>query len=138
VTCAAPAYFAAHGEPATPQDLHAHACVAFEGLYAPSAWSFAGPRGEETLSVRPRLGVSTAEAAIDAAVSGAGITRVLSYQVADAVADGRLALTLRAFEPEPLPVSLVYAAQGLLPLKLRAFLDFATPRLRTRLAAAAL
>jgi hypothetical protein len=59
---------------------------------------------------------------------------VLSYQVASALRAGTLALALRKFEPAPWPVSLVHAGQGLLPLKLRAFLDFAAPRLKARLA----
>jgi DNA-binding transcriptional LysR family regulator len=63
-----------------------------------------------------------------------GVTRVLSYQIADAVAAGTLVLGLEAFEPTPWPVSLVHSGQGILPLKVRAFLDFAAPRLRARLA----
>jgi DNA-binding transcriptional LysR family regulator len=86
-----------------------------------------------TIPVRPRFAVNTADAAIAAALSGAGITRVLSYQVAEAVAAGKLRLVLQRFEPEPLPVHLVYAAQSLLPLKLRAFIDFAGPRLKASL-----
>jgi len=69
-----------------------------------------------------------------AAIAALGITRVLSYQVAGALRAGTLEVILRKFEPEPWPVSLVYAGQGLLPLKLRAFLDFAMPRLKARLA----
>ena len=80
--------------------------------------------------IRPRLAVNTADAAITAAIASAGITRVLSYQIHTPVAAGALRLILRPFEPEPLPVHLVYAGQSLLPLKLRAFLDFAAPRLR--------
>jgi DNA-binding transcriptional LysR family regulator len=53
------------------------------------------------------------------------------------VAEGRLRIILRDFEPEPLPVHLVHAGQPLLPLKLRAFLDFATPRLKASLQAVA-
>ncbi len=66
-----------------------------------------------------------------------GITRLLSYQVADAVRDGRLRVILEAFEPAPLPVSFVHLGGRLLPQKLRAFLDFASPRLKARLAGAA-
>jgi DNA-binding transcriptional LysR family regulator len=84
--------------------------------------------------VRSRLSVNTAEAAIDAAIAGVGITRVLSYQIADAVAAGLLKVVLEAFEPAPWPVSLVYTGEGLLPLKVRAFLDFAALRLKSRLA----
>ena len=75
--------------------------------------------------------------AIDAAIAGAGVTRVLSYQAAQAIADGRLVAVLAEYEPEPFPVSLVYPAGRLVPLKLRAFLDFAAPRLKSRLQALA-
>jgi DNA-binding transcriptional LysR family regulator len=80
--------------------------------------------------IHSRLTVNTAEAAIDAAVAGLGITRVLSCQVAAAIRAGVLATALREFEPAPWPVSLVFSGQGPLPLKLRAFLDFAAPALR--------
>jgi DNA-binding transcriptional LysR family regulator len=79
--------------------------------------------------------VSTAEAAVDAAVAGLGVTCVLSYQVEAALHAGQLVLVLEPFEPAPIPVSLVHSSQGRLPLKLRALLDFAAPRLRTRLQA---
>jgi DNA-binding transcriptional LysR family regulator len=61
------------------------------------------------------------------------MTRVLSYQIAEAVRSGTLCPVLQAFEPEPWPVSLVHAGQGLMPVKLRAFLDFAALRIRERL-----
>jgi len=134
VVCASPAYFAARGTPQRPGDLGAHDCVTFEVLGAPDTWTF--PAGKSTTSVRvhSRLVVNTAEAAIDAAIAGVGITRVMSYQVATAIREGSLAVALREFEPSPWPVSLVYGGGRLLPLKVRAFLDFAAPRLRTRLA----
>jgi DNA-binding transcriptional LysR family regulator len=78
--------------------------------------------------------VNTAEAAIDAAIAGLGVTRVLSYQVARAIKEGKLRIVLKDFEPDPLPVHLIHAAQGLMPLKMRSFLDFAAPRLRKALA----
>jgi DNA-binding transcriptional LysR family regulator len=134
VVCAAPAYLAARGTPATPEELAGHDCIAFEGLTVPGSWSFSVSGSEMAVPIRARLVVNTAEAAIDATVAGLGIARVLSYQVADALRDGTLALLLEAFEPAPWPVSLVHAGQGRLPLKLRAFLDFAAPRLRERLA----
>ena len=70
---------------------------------------------------------------IDAAIAAVGITRVLSYQIVDALRVGALTVVLLKFESRPSPVSLVYTAQRLLPLKLRAFLDFAAPRLKARL-----
>ena len=79
---------------------------------------------------RARLSVTTAEAALDAAIAGVGVTRVLSYQAAAAVADGRLQIILEAFESSPLDVSLIHSGQGRIPLKTRAFLDMAAPQLR--------
>jgi len=94
-------------------------------------------RTVEPVVLHSRLVVSTGEAAIDAATLAVGVTRVLSYQAAGAVQADTLVLALEKFEPEPepepepWPVGLVYAGQGLLPLKTRAFLDFAVPWLKT-------
>ncbi|BCG92640.1 LysR family transcriptional regulator [Mesorhizobium sp. 131-2-1] len=133
VVCASPAYLAAHGTPQIPKDLAVHSCVTFDNLSAPATWVFAGGKSEITVPIHSRLRVNTAEAAIDAVTAGVGLTKVLSYQVAAAVHSGALQAVLREFEPPPWPVSLVHAGQGLLPVKLRAFLDFAAPRLKERL-----
>ena len=133
VTCASPEYLSHRGEPDTPDALTNHDCVMFEGLYSTSSWTFGRGSESRDISIRPRLSVNSADAAIAAAIRGAGVTRVLSYQVAESVARGDLKLILRSFEPEPLPVHLLYAGQSLLPLKLRAFIDFAGPRLKASL-----
>jgi DNA-binding transcriptional LysR family regulator len=75
---------------------------------------------------------------IDAAVGGMGLTRALSYQVAEFVRRGALVVVLGGFERRKWPVHLLYNGQSRLPLKLRAFIDFAAPRLRQRLADAEL
>jgi DNA-binding transcriptional LysR family regulator len=137
VICASPAYLSARGTPQSPGDLGRHDCVTFEGLMAPEAWTFTVARTVTSVPIRSRLVVNTAEAAIDAAIAGVGLTRVLSYQVAAALEAGRLAIVLEDCEPAPSPVSLVYGGGRLLPLKLRAFIDFAAPRLKVRLAALA-
>lgn len=138
VTCASPQYLDTRGTPATPEALDQHDCIMFEGLHSSPVWSnsfWTFGRGKQaiTVPVRPRFAVNTADAAIAAAIAAAGITRMLSYQIRSAVADGALRVILRPFEPEPLPVHIVHAGQSLLPLKLRAFLDFATPRLKAAL-----
>ncbi len=134
VVCASPTYFAARGTPKTPGDLGGHDCITFGGLASPRNWTFVVNRKPLSVAVRSRLIVNTAEAAVDAAVAGVGITRVLSYQAANALREGTLSLVLERFEPPPSPVSLVHAGQGLLPQKLRAFIDFAAPRLKMKLA----
>jgi DNA-binding transcriptional LysR family regulator len=133
VICASPAYFAARGTPSRPEDLASHDCIASDVLDSPNVWRFGTGRSEVAIAVHPRMSVTTAEAAVDAAAAGIGIARLLSYQVARALADGALTLILEDFEPPPRPISLLHAGSKLVPLKLRAFLDFATPRLRARL-----
>jgi DNA-binding transcriptional LysR family regulator len=134
VVCGSPAYFAQHGTPRHPRELGSHVCISFGGLTSPDSWTFRSRRSPVSVAVRSRLVVNTAEAAIDAAVAGLGVTRVLSYQAAATLRAGRLAVVLETFEPPPWPVHLVHAGQRMLPLKLRAFLDFAAPRLRAALA----
>jgi DNA-binding transcriptional LysR family regulator len=133
VACASPAYLARAGTPRHPRELGAHSCVHFDALPAGNAWRFQDKGADSIVAINPRLTVSTAEAAIDAAIEGLGVACVLSYQVEAALRAGKVVLVLRAFEPAPIPVNLVYSSQGRLPLKLRALLDFAAPRLRTRL-----
>jgi DNA-binding transcriptional LysR family regulator len=133
VTCASPLYLQARGTPETPAALEVHDCIMFEGLYSNNLWRFGRAAQAVTVPIRPHFAVNSADAAIAAAIGAAGITRVLSYQVRDAVAAAALRLILRPFEPEPLPVHLVYAAPSQVPLKLRAFLDFAAPRLKLSL-----
>ena len=129
VVCASPAYWKQHGAPKTPAELAAHDCISFEAMEAPQRWDF--PGGAVTVHVR--LGVNTAEAALDAAVAGLGVTRLLSYQAERALEAGQLKIALKSFETPPIPVHMLHGGQGLLPLKLRSFLDFAAPRLKMRL-----
>ncbi len=114
VVVASPGYIAAQGEPAVPDDLRRHRIIAFDGFEASDIWRFAAsgpPPGTRTsVSIAPRLAVNSADAAIAAAIRGQGITRVLSYQVEEAVKEGRLRHLLGAYEPHPVPVSLVYQA----------------------------
>lgn len=135
IVCGSPAYFAAQGLPESVEDLADHQCVTFAGLPAASAWTLRGADGRPVQAKpRSRLSVDTADAAIDAARAGIGVTRVLSYQAAPAIADGTLVEVLQEFASNPIPVHLVHAGRGLLPLKTRGFLDFAVPRLRKVLA----
>jgi DNA-binding transcriptional LysR family regulator len=132
VTCAAPGYLDRRGTPEVPTDLAGHDCITFAGITSPTRWRFASG-GARSIAIRSRLVVTTAEAAVDAAVSGLGITRLLSYQVAEAVAGDRLRLVLERFEPPEEPVSLVSVEGRRAPARVRAFIDHAVPRLRARL-----
>jgi DNA-binding transcriptional LysR family regulator len=133
VVCASPSYLAAHAAPETPADLTTHDCITYTGLEALREWSFRSGQKVTRVPVRSRLAVSTAEAAADAAVAGLGVTRLLCYQVSRHLSDARLQLLLRDYEPERMPVHLVYQGARLMPQKLKAFIDFVAPRLKPKL-----
>jgi DNA-binding transcriptional LysR family regulator len=128
IVAASPDYLKCRGEPKTPGDLGDHDTIAFLGIESMERWRFTN--GEAR--IRPRLSVNTAEAAIDAAKTGFGITRVLSYQAVDELSDGSLVRLLREYETEPTPVHALYPGGRHPPPKLRAFLDELVPRLRQR------
>jgi len=133
VTCASPAFLERRGTPASPGELPDYECIAYEGLELWRDWSFVGPHGEQTVIIRPRYSVSTADAVIAAAAADVGIACVMSYQVAQSVREGILVSILDDWAPPSFPVQIVHAARQHQPLKLRAFLDFVAPRLRERL-----
>lgn len=135
VVCASPQYLTANGLPLEPAEISGHHCITFIGLDHPERWTFQTNGVESAVPIHSRLAVNTAEAAIDAAVSGVGLTRVLSYQIAAAHSAGHLKTVLEPYEPPSVPISLIFDGQGALPLKLRAFLDFAGPRIRERMVA---
>jgi DNA-binding transcriptional LysR family regulator len=129
IVVASPDYVTRRGMPQSPADLEAHAVVAFSGLAGVEHWIF---RDDARGSIKPRLIVTTAEAALDAVRAGFGITRVLSYQAADDIARGSLLRLLSPYEGEDVPIHLLYPAGRHPAPKLRAFVDFARPRLRRR------
>ncbi|RKG91119.1 LysR family transcriptional regulator [Corallococcus terminator] len=134
ILCASPAYLKRAGVPKEPEALARHACIAFTTT-TPIAdrWSFpSGGRRERGVAVHPRLIVNTAQAAIEAALAGVGLVRVLSYQVDSLLADKRLRVVLEPFESEPVPVHLVHLP-GPQRRAAAAFLDFAAERLRKRI-----
>lgn len=130
VTCAAPAYLERRGEPQHPSDLPQHDTIGFWAQGAEAEWVF-GPDAKP-FRIRPpaRMVVNAADVAIAAALAGHGITRVLSYQIAEPLRQGRLRLVLQAYERPPIPIHLVHAEGRRVSARLRAFLDFATDRLR--------
>jgi DNA-binding transcriptional LysR family regulator len=133
VLVASPDYLTRHGTPQVPADVAAHAVVAFSGMFG-ERWTFREGAGETSVAIKPRLSVNTAEAAVDAARAGFGLTRVLGYQAADDIGRGSLVRLLKDYEIDALPIHLLYPGGRYPPPKLRAFLDFVTPRLRQRCA----
>ena len=138
VTCASPEYLRRRGCPETPKDLARHDAVQFGSLSltwaenGDAGWVAAFPTGASDAAGKPNLRVYANDvvAACTAAIQGLGITRMPNYLIADEIRSGALVEILEDYAPEPIPVQLVYVKQGLLPLKVRAFIDWMTPRLR--------
>lgn len=130
VTCASPAYLKKHGTPRTPKELGEHRCFVFSAERSAPIWAYQ-QRGK-ALAYRPRatLLANASEVGIEAAVAGAGITRALSYMVAAHVHAGRLRVILEDYEPEPIPIHVMYREGRRAPARVRAFVDFAVTRLR--------
>jgi DNA-binding transcriptional LysR family regulator len=124
---ASPDYLARRGTPKRPRDLAGHDTIIGTTHADPSEWRF-GPSPRTTVvRFTPRLLINDVEARLAAAIAGHGIVRALSYQVADALKVRRLVRLLPGFEPPPIPVHLV--THNLAAPKIRAFIDFAAPRL---------
>ena len=132
VVAASPAYLARRGTPAHPRELAGHDSIAWSALGPLDSWWFRESGVDRTFPIRVRLATTIAESALAAAEAGVGLAQVTCYQAEQGVRAGRLAILLREFECAPLPVNLVYASNRLLPLKLRAFIDFAVPQLAAR------
>ncbi len=136
VVCASPTLMNGRGVPRVPDDLLRLPCVTVDTPLPSPGWRFKAPGSGATLEIPivSRLSVTTTEAAAQAAIRSVGVTRLLHYQVVDAVDAGALRIVLDEFEPDPAPVNLVHTSRGYMPLKMRRFLDFAAPRLRKAVA----
>lgn len=130
VLCAAPAYLEAHGLPLAPEDLQAHVLVSASGVSPSPEWKFVRDGRPYGVRVKPRLTVITNDAAIEAALSGFGIARLLSYQVAPLLASGQLKILLGQFELPPLPVHVIHREGRQSAAKVRSFVDLVVARLR--------
>lgn len=133
IICASPAYLARHGTPARPDELEQHDCIGWSTLGIGTHWWLKDSDVERTLRVRARFTTTSADSAIAAAEAHFGLVQVPCYQADSALRSGRLIRVLSAFDCAPTPVNLVHASGRLVPLKLRAFIDFCTPRLARRL-----
>jgi DNA-binding transcriptional LysR family regulator len=139
VVAASPKYLARHPRIADPTDLATHQVIAMTH-FGLDSWIFPplpGSTVPRAIALAPRLVVNSIRAAVASAVEGRGVTRMFSYHVAREVAAGTLEVLLADAEYPALPVHLV-SPQGRLSVpKVRAFVDFAVPRLRPAFAALA-
>jgi len=128
VVCASPEYLEKHGTPEQPSDLVDHEIIQASTVEASTTWRFESAKGKESVKIAPRLRCSQNCAAISAAKQGAGITRLISYQVGEEFERGALRRILRDYESKPLPVSIVHLEGRQANAKIRSFIDLAGQR----------
>lgn len=127
VVCASPDYVARVGAPQHPDELLQHTIITANGLNASTEWKF---NDGINIRVKPRLSFATNDAAMEATISGFGITRLLSYQIAPQLADGRLNILLADFEQIKIPIHVIHREGRYASAKIRSFVDLMVERLR--------
>lgn len=134
VVCASPSYLQEHGIPLTPDDLHQHAIVSASSVTPHPEWRFVENGVPRSIRLQARMTTTTNDSAVAAVVGGFGLTRLLSYQVADHLRSGRLKTVLTACEPAPVPIHVVHREGRQASHRVRAFMDLAIERLRNHAA----
>lgn len=130
VLCASPDYIARYGLPTNPEALVNHSVIVATNLSANIEWRFMQDAKPLAVRIKPRLSVTSNDSAIEAAVRGLGITRLMSYQVAPELASGKLKIILSEFEPAPVPIHILHREGRYAATKIRSFIDLMAERLR--------
>ncbi len=130
VVCATPRYLRTNGIPKVPDDIRAHRCVKHTGLAPRNEWHFRVGRRNVSIPVASRVSCNEIDSSLSACIDGLGIGMFLSYQVAPLRKSGRLKYVLEQFEPEPIPVHVVYAHSALLSNRMHAFVGECVEKLR--------
>ena len=123
IVVASPDYLARRGEPKNPAAITSHETIQFGATTAMPEWRFVDNGRDVRVACTPRFATNSADAAIWHATQGGGLTRVLAYQAAEAINNGKLKIMLDDFEEAPLPIHLVYPTSRLLSAKVRTFID---------------
>jgi DNA-binding transcriptional LysR family regulator len=123
IVVASKSYLTQRGEPDTPEAIATHDTIQFGAATAAPEWRFVEDGREVRVVCTPRFTTNSADAAIQYAGQGGGLTRVLAYQAAEAIKAGRLRIVLEKFEQPALPIHAVYPTSRLLSAKVRAFID---------------
>lgn len=130
VVCASPAYLEQFRIPSVPDELTERTLVVASSLSSRADWRFQCEGTPMSLQVKPRLVVTSNDAAIEAAVRGIGLTRVMSYQIAPLLVTGELKIVLSEFETPPVPVHIIHREGRHASAKIRCFIDMMAARLR--------
>lgn len=124
-------YLAKYGIPKTPEELSRHTLIASSAGNMNYDWQFGGSYTKKSVHIKPRLTVTSNQAAIDAASAGLGIARLISYQVADELNSGKLSAVLSDYQLPAIPVHIIHREGRMASSKVRSFIDLMSQRLQT-------
>ncbi len=128
IVCGSPSYFAAHGIPMTPSELHGHNAIAVADAWSPQDWEFCHP--DTAVTITPRLLCSNDDSCIAATMAGWGLTKIMVYKIATPLVEGRLQQVLSEFEGPPLPIHVLVPEGRHVSAKVKLLLDMLVERLR--------
>jgi DNA-binding transcriptional LysR family regulator len=128
VLCASPNYLKQYGTPKNLTELSSHTLITASNIG--NLWKFGDQSSATRLQIQPRLSVTTHDAAIDAAIQGLGITRVLSYQIAASLESGSLTTLLDDYQPPSMPIHILHSEGRHTSSKVRTFVDMMALQLR--------
>jgi DNA-binding transcriptional LysR family regulator len=130
VVCATEQYLHSNGVPEAPNDIRRHRCIRHTGLAPRSEWHFKVGRRNISIPIISMISCNDIDSSLNACIDGLGLEMFLSYQVAPFRTNGQLKYVLEQFEPEPVPVHVVYPHSSLLSNRVHAFVDECVDRLR--------
>lgn len=130
VVCGSPDYFAKYGIPESPADLVNHKIIMASTVESTTSWKFMAAGATQIVKVTPRLDCNQNETAVNAAILGCGVTRLMSYQVGENIKSGKLQKVLDAYETDPLPINIIHLEGRRTTAKIRAFIDLCVERLK--------
>lgn len=126
ICCAAPAYIAKHGRPASPDALAGFTCLNFiypkSGRFRP--WTFLRDQQATTMTPLGRVGTDHVEGMIEAAVAGGGVMHALSVSVQDKIARGLLIPLLEEFTAPGPDIHVIFQQRHLRAARVKVFVDF--------------
>lgn len=124
VLVASPGYLAAFGTPRSPDDLDAHACLAYDEEAIAEVWELSNGARTRRIRAGGRIAGNNGELIARLAENGEGVALLPRFIVEDAIADGRLAQILADWSPPQLWLTLYYPPYEKLPMRVAKFSDF--------------
>ncbi|WP_071553619.1 LysR family transcriptional regulator [Pseudomonas frederiksbergensis] len=127
VICASPAYLRDHPTPQRVEDLSQHNCLT-HSYFGKSLWHFEQDGEQVSVPVQGNISANEASTLLRAAMAGAGVAMLPSYQAFVPIHSGELVRLLPDAEPRQMNMYAVYASRKHMPAALRSMLDFLVSR----------